>query len=237
MSALDHALSRPVSDATVNERLAFLRRVYGWMAAGLLTTAIGAAISIESGLAFASLQMGFFAHLLIVLAWMGGASVAMGLRHRPGVNVIAFAAYALFTGFVISDVILVSMLVASSSGASSLVYVMQALVTTVVTFTGLSVYAMTTKRDFTMIGGLLVAGVLVLVCGGIANHFIGSSGFSLVLTSLGVLVFSAFILYDTQKIVRTYPLGEHVAAAMALFLNFVLLFLYLLRLILSLSRD
>ena len=83
--------------------------------------------------------------------------------------------------------------------------------------------------------GMLWVALVVLIVGGRVNMFVQSLGFGSLLASVGVLVFSGFILYDTQKILRTYPSNEHVAASMTLFLNFVLLFVEILRLILLIA--
>ena len=74
--------------------------------------------------------------------------------------------------------------------------------------------------------GLALLGALII------GMFIESTALQIVISAAGVLLFSGFVLYDTQKVLRTYPDGEHVAGAITLFLDFVMLFVYVLRFIL-----
>ena len=167
----------------------------------------------------------------MIVGWIGLAYVAQKVRHVPTWNVLAYAAYALFTGFVISNIVLLAMMFGAATTGNASTYVLMALGSTVLVFGTLTVYAMTTKKDFSFLGGMLWVALVVLIVGGLVNMFVQSLGFGILLASVGVLVFSGFILYDTQKILRTYPSNEHVAASMTLFLNFVLLFVEILRLI------
>ena len=232
----------PVSSIALDERLTFLKRVYGWMSAALVVTVMGAAISIQSGIAEKILMSGFMGSILMFVGWVGLAFVGQRLRHTPTWNVVSFAAYAFFTGFVVSSMVYLAMnfdsLIAGEAlgtGTTSMQYVYMALGATVLVFGTLTVYAMVTKRDFSWMRGMLVVALVVLIVGGIANIFIASSGFGILLAGFGVLLFSGFILYDTQKILKTYPSNEHVAASMTLFLDFVLLFMEILRLILYIA--
>ena len=224
-----------VATSTVEERLAFLKRVYAWMTAALVVAALGGAIAIDTGAALWLLQGGFVLNLLVVFAWMGLAYVARAVRHKPVVNILAYAGYALFTGFVFSDILLVAMLFAQAVGHGSMYFIYQALITTVAVFGGLTFYTMVTKRDFSFLRGFLVAGVIGLIVVGILNYFLQSSVLGMVMSLFGVLIFSGYVLYDTQKILKTYPNREHVAASLELFVDFVLLFIYILNLILRIA--
>jgi FtsH-binding integral membrane protein len=118
-------------------------------------------------------------------------------------------------------------------------YIYQALGLTVAVFGGLTIYTFFTKRDFSFLRGMLITGLIGIIVLGLMNAFIfQSSGMAMAVSFFGVLLFSGFILYDTQKIMKQYPVDEHVAGAMTLFLNFVLLFMYMLRLVMLFSgRD
>jgi FtsH-binding integral membrane protein len=186
-------------------------------------------------MAVSLIQSGWLGSILMIVGWIGLAFVVHKVRHVPTWNVIAFAAYALFTGFVISSIVYVAMVFGAAKTGNAGTYVFMALGGTVLVFGTLTVYAMTTKRDFSFMGGMLMVLLVVLIVGGVVNMFVASTGFGIALAGLGVMLFSAFILYDTQKILRTYPNHEHVAAAMTLFLDFVLLFVELLRLILLIA--
>jgi len=231
------AVEAPAITRTVEERLAFLRRVYGWMFAGVLATVMGIAIAIESGLAMNLLLAGLLPNILLTVAWIGGAYLVQKVRHVETWNVVAFAAYGLLTGIVISNLVLLAMLFATHNGQPEGAYIMQAGLMTLLTFGGLSVYAFFTKRDFSFLRGMLVVGTFVLLGALIIGFFVESSGFHLVVSGFGVLLFAGYTLYDTQKVLRTYPDGEHVAGAMTLFLDFVLLFVYILRFILLIASG
>ena len=230
-------LDTPAVSRTVEERLAFLRRVYGWMFAGVLATVIGIAIAVKSGLAMSLLTAGLLPNILLAVVWMGGAYLVQKVRHVETWNVVAFAAYGLFTGIVISNLVLLAMLLATHNGQPESAYILQAGLMTLLTFGGLSAYAFFTKRDFSFLRGMLVVGSFVLLGALIIGFFVESTGFHLVVSGFGVLLFAGFTLYDTQKVLRTYPDGEHVAGAMTLFLDFVLLFVYILRFILMIASG
>jgi modulator of FtsH protease len=205
------------------------------MSAALLVAVAGAAIAVKSGIAISILQSGWLGSILMIVGWIGLAVVVHKVRHVPTWNVIAFSAYALFTGFVISSIVYVAMQMGAANTGNAGTYIFMALGGTVLVFGTLTVYAMTTKRDFSFMGGMLMVVLVVVIVGGVVNMFVQSTGFGIALAGLGVILFAGFILYDTQRILKTYPSHEHVAAAMTLFLDFVLLFIELLRLILLIA--
>lgn len=108
---------------------------------------------------------------------------------------------------------------------------------TAAAFGGLSLFGYTTKRDMSPIGTFLIMGVIGLVIAMIVNMFLRSEMFYLIISGIGVLIFSALIAYDTQRLKMTYyALGgdqQGMAAAtglgaLSLFINFVNLFQFLL---------
>ena len=76
----------PVAQTSVDERLAFIKRIYGWIIA-LLVACVSAAIAIKSGIALAILKSGFLGSILMVVGWIGLAYVAQKVRHVPTWNV------------------------------------------------------------------------------------------------------------------------------------------------------
>ena len=108
---------------------------------------------------------------------------------------------------------------------------------TAAAFGGLSLFGYTTKRDLSPIGTFLIMGVIGLVLAMIVNMFLQSSVFSLIISAIGVLIFSGLIAFDTQRLKMTYyQLGGDAQAmgvatgfgALNLFINFVNLFQFLL---------
>ena len=91
-------------------------------------------------------------------------------------------------------------------------------------------FAMTTKRDFSSMGKFLFIALIIMIVAGISNIFIQSSMMQLAIASVGALLFSAFILYDTQNIIK----GQYdspIEAALALYLDFFNLFISLLQIL------
>ncbi|NRD74139.1 Bax inhibitor-1/YccA family protein [Shewanella sp. VB17] len=107
--------------------------------------------------------------------------------------------------------------------------IMQALGLTSVVFVTLSAYAITTKKDFSFMRGFLMAGLVIAIVAGIANIFIGSGVVFMALNAGIALLMTGFILFDTSRIVNG---GEtnYIRATIALYLDFLNLFIALLHL-------
>jgi FtsH-binding integral membrane protein len=108
---------------------------------------------------------------------------------------------------------------------------------TAAAFAGLSLVGYTTKKDLTAMGSFLIMGVIGLVIASLVNMFMQSGTMYLIISALGVLIFSGLIAYDTQRLKMTYyQLGGNQEAmgvatgfgALSLFINFVNLFQFLL---------
>lgn len=114
--------------------------------------------------------------------------------------------------------------------------VMQALGGTAVVFFALSGYALTTRKDFSFMGGFLFVGLLVIVVAGLANLFFQVAAVSLAISAGAVLIFSGLILFDTSRIIHG---GEtnYIRATVALYLDIYNLFIHLLHLLGALGDD
>lgn len=106
---------------------------------------------------------------------------------------------------------------------------------TAIIFLGLSGYALTTKRDFSFLGGFLFAGLIVLILAIIASIFLQMPGLSLAISAAAILIFSGFLLFETSRIING---GEtnYVLATTSIFLSIYNIFTSLLHL-LGLSSD
>jgi len=113
-----------------------------------------------------------------------------------------------------------------------------AFIVTTVIFAGLTAYAYFSKRDFSFLGGMLMVGLLTLIGFSLVGLFVGgfSGPLGLGIAVVGVLVFSGFILYDISQYKHGLPDEAIPLAVLSLYLNFINLFLYVLRLF-GLSRD
>ena len=105
-------------------------------------------------------------------------------------------------------------------------------------FAGLSLYGYTTKRDLTAMGSFLIVGVFGLILAMIVQIFLQSPGMELIISVVGVLLFAGLTAYDTQKIKSMYMVSDSmetaqrksIHGALALYLDFINMFLFLLRL-------
>lgn len=114
--------------------------------------------------------------------------------------------------------------------------VMQALGTTALVFFGLSAYVLTTKKDFSFMGGFLLVGLIVAVVASIANIFMGIPALSLAVSAAIVFIMSGFILFDTSRIVNG---GEtnYIRATVSMYLNIYNLFTSILHLLGAFGGD
>ncbi|MDQ1591059.1 MAG: modulator of FtsH protease [Pyrinomonadaceae bacterium] len=214
--------AQTAAQATVAERMGFIRKVYALFFAATLFAIGGVAL----GLSFEPLLVFAFEHRLIMFLMMIGAVMgATAVRHVPVVNVLALFAFTTFTGLVISPLMY---LVGRSNPAS----IWQAGVLTVGIFGGLTAYVFISKRDFSFLRGMLWTGLIVMILGGLLNVFIvGSSALGFGLAAATLLLFAGFVLYDTSNIMRRYPTNEYIAGALDLYLDAFNIFLALIRIL------
>lgn len=198
------------SNALADARIAFLGKTYGMLALCILAGSVGAYLSMGSVFPYQ--------HPWIMLFVMiGGVFAVQALRHTPGINLLALLGFGAITGMAISPLV---GFVAAKSG----MLVMQAFMTTAVAFSALTIYTFTSRRDFSFLRGFVWTGLIALIVLGLSNLFFESSMLALASAGIGVLLFSAFILYDTSSILRDYPNDEYIAAALTLYLDVFMLF-------------
>lgn len=114
--------------------------------------------------------------------------------------------------------------------------VMQALAGTALVFFTLSGYALTTRKDFSFMGGFLMTGLIVIVVASLANIFFAIPAVSLAISAAAVMIMSGLILYDTSRIING---GEtnYIRATVALYLDIYNLFVHLLHLLGVMNDD
>ena len=114
--------------------------------------------------------------------------------------------------------------------------VLQALAGTAVVYFGLSAYALTTRKDFSFMGGFLMVGLIVVIVAMIANFFLAIPALSLTISAAVVMIMSVLILFDTSRIING---GEtnYIRATVSLYLNIYNLFVHLLHLMSVLTGD
>ena len=197
--------------------MAFLRSTYQLFASSLLAATAGAYIGLGMVSAISSWYWGL---VILEFALLFGI---YAVKDKPGINLAVLFAFTFVSGLTITP--LLSSVFNMPSGAS---IVAQAFLMTSVAFGGISMFALTTKKDYSGMGKMLMIAVIILIVGSISNIFIGSPILQLGIAMVGALVFSAFILYDTQQIIKG-GFSTPIEAAIALYLDFLNLFISLLQ--------
>ncbi len=212
------AVSKPEPIKKVDS-VSFIKQTYQLLAASLIAAATGAYIGIQMAPTIATWYWG-----LVILEF----AVLIGLyftKDKPGINLIMLFAFTFLTGLTLTP--LLSAILAMPAGASILT---NALLLTAVAVGGLSLFAMNTTKDFTFMGKFLMIALIIMIVAGLINIFLGSPLLQLILAAAGALVFSGFILYDTQNLLKG-NFGSPVEAAIALYLDILNLFISILQLL------
>ncbi|MFO0669888.1 MAG: Bax inhibitor-1/YccA family protein [Polyangiaceae bacterium] len=213
------------ASADVEQR--FMASVYRWMALGLFVTA-GVALGVASSEAAIRFIFGNrFVFWGLILAELGLVFAISGAVSRlsAAASGALFLAYSAINGATLSVVFLVY------TGGS----VASAFAVTGGTFAAMSVYGTVTKKDLSSWGSFLFMGLVGVIIAGIVNIFIQSSMIGFVISCASVVIFTGLTAYDTQKLRAIAAAGGGtgamaVSGALALYLDFINLFLALLRL-------
>ena len=212
----------PAASVTTTDRLVFIKKVYSLLAMSMGTAAIGAYLGSGPLLLLVAPNMMLFFILQIALIFF--ASFA---ARRPGLNMVALFSFTTVSGLTLGPLLYQ---VGPSIAA-------EAFALTAITFAGLSLYVVYSKKDFSFMSGFLMTGLIVVIVGGLLNMFFIQSGMMhFMMSGASVLLFSGFILYDTSNILRYYGTDEYVSATLALYLDILNLFIALLS-ILGIMRD
>jgi modulator of FtsH protease len=218
---------QPGIDASSRERALqqhrVLRNTYLLLALSLIPTAIGAAIGTNVNLSFlrSSPTISFFVILAVFYGWVW----AIERNRNSGVGVALLLGFTLFLGLLLGP--LLQTILGLKNGAQ---LVMLAAGGTAAVFFGLSGLASATGRDFTRLGSFLSVGAIVIMLAVIANVFLASPLFYLVILGAFVLFSSLVILWQINSIVRG---GEtsYVSATLTLYIAIYNLFSALLQLL------
>jgi FtsH-binding integral membrane protein len=210
--------------ATPASVAAFMGTVYRWMAIGLgLTGGVAALVAANPQLAM--LILGTPLMWLLLIAEFVMVVVFSRSVRKVGFGTAAtmFAVYCALSGLTFS----VFFLVYSTASLALAFYV------TGGTFAAMSAYGTLTKKDLSSFGSMLFMGLIGVIIAGVVNFFLRSSALNYLISAVSVLVFTGLTAYDTQKI-RTLALAGDprlaLVGALELYLDFVNLFISLLRL-------
>jgi len=212
------------------EQRRFITKVYGWMGFALLITAFVALFAVSTPAIMRFIltnQWVFFGLLIGELALVGYLVIAIK-KMSAFTATLVFLGYAALNGLTFSVIFL--MFTAESIASTFFV--------TAGTFGAMSFYGYVTKRDLTSIGNLCFMALIGVIIASIVNIFLKSPALYWITTYIGVIVFVGLTAYDTQKIKQmgaTMAEGTEqerkgaVRGALALYLDFINLFLMLLR--------
>ena len=231
------------------EVLPYIRRVYSLFAGGIAFTIAGALIALFAGTA----EQGVTRHgeviaipplvrmvaehwWIAIIAYFAAFLAASFLRRKPGINLVALFGYTFVTGIVIAPSLYFAQLQAGMGGTISASPVLHAFLLTGAAFGGLTAYVFISRKDFSFLGAALNMGLWVLFGAIILSFFLHAAVLQLAIASVGVLLFSGYILYDTSRILHDREERDAVGAALRLFLDVINVFLFLLRILSSRSR-
>jgi FtsH-binding integral membrane protein len=217
----------------------YMIRVYNYMTAGVALTGLVAwftysAAVVDTG---AGLQLTEFGHAifasplmwLFVLAPLGLVMLlSLGInRLSAGTALTVFFVYAALVGLSLASIFLVY----THASITRVFFISAA------TFGATSLYGYTTQRDLTSVGSFMLMGLIGLIIASVVNIFLHSTGLDWAISVIGVIVFVGLTAYDTQRIKEMYDVNDDgtisgrkaVMGALRLYLDFINLFLMLLR--------
>ena len=207
-----------------------MRKVYTWMTLALVLTgltAYGVATSPGIMMALYSNSALMWGLVIAEFALVIGISAAIN-RLSLATATLMFVAYSVINGAMLSSIVMIY----TAASIASVFFI------TAATFAVMALIGYTTKTDLTSVGKLLFMALIGLVIATIVNMFIGSSTLTMICSYVGVLIFVGLTAYDSQKIknmlMQAPDAGESsqklaLLGALTLYLDFINLFIYLLR--------
>lgn len=220
----------PESPSSMNTIQSFMAGIYGWMGCALSITAL-TAYSVASRPEFLLyIQAHPFILMLLFIGQLGLVIALSAALHKMSFStaLVLFMLYAIMMGITLSSIFIIYT-TASIVGT---------FVTTAGMFAAMSVYGYLTKADLTGIGSLSMMMLIGLIIATLVNMFVQSSTFDLIISGIGVIIFTLLTAYDVQKLKQ---IGQRLASdnetiakitiigALTLYLDFINLFLYMLR--------
>jgi FtsH-binding integral membrane protein len=207
---------------------------YRWMSLGLATTGLTALFVAHTPALIEALVGNRLIFYVLLFAQLGlvFAFSSVAARVSTAVAAAMFFTYAGLTGVTFSTLFLVY--TAASIGATFFV--------AAGAFAGLSFFGMVTRRDLSAVGRFGLFALIGVILASVVNMFLRSSGLEFLITLIGVVLFAALTAYDTQKLKVLFQSGQTHAnlplvGALTLYLDFINMFLFLLRIMGDRRRD
>ncbi len=219
---------------------AYMIRVYNYMAAGVALTGAVAWLTYLNAVTtnaagqtvLTSFGQAIFGGPVMLVLFIGTLGLVFFMSFRiqqlnPSTAALLFMTYAGLLGLMLSSIFL------TYTGAS----ITRTFFISAASFGALSLYGYTTQRDLSPIGSFLVMGLFGLILAIVVNLFLKSTGLDFAISAVGVLLFSGLTAWDTQRIKEMYSVNDDgtvagrkaIMGALTLYLDFINLFLFLLR--------
>ncbi|GAA8440217.1 Bax inhibitor-1/YccA family protein [Helicobacter pylori] len=222
MALYDRANSRNAyaEDSVLHESelVSFVKTTYKFFAGSLLLATVGALLGLMNFQAVVQYKWVFF--IAEIVAFFG----LMFSKSKSGLNLFMLFAFTSLSG--VTLVPLLGMVIAKAGLGA----VWQALGMTTIVFGLMSVYALKTKNDLANMGKMLFIALIVVVVCSLINLFLGSPMFQVVIAGASAILFSLYIAYDTQNIVKGMY-DSPIDAAVSLYLDFLNVFISILQII------
>ncbi|RAX56187.1 Bax inhibitor-1/YccA family protein [Helicobacter sp. 10-6591] len=196
----------------------FVKTTYKFFAASLFIATIGALVGLMNFTAVMEYRM------VIFIAEFAALFGLMFSRSKPGLNVAMLFIFTFLTGLAITPLL---GLVIAKNGASA---VAACFGMTTIIFGAMSIFGIKTKRDLASMGKMLFISLIVVMICSIVNIFVMNMGFQAIIAGAVAILFSVYVAYDTQNIIRGLYTSP-VDAAISLYLDFYNIFVSLLQLL------
>ncbi|GAA7902341.1 Bax inhibitor-1/YccA family protein [Helicobacter pylori] len=201
-----------------SELVGFVKTTYKFFTGSLLLATIGALLGLMNFQAVVQYKWVFF------IAEIAALFGLMFSKSKPGLNLFMLFAFTSLSG--VTLVPLLGMVIAKAGLGA----IWQALGMTTIVFGLMSVYALKTKNDLANMGKMLFIALIVVVVCSLINLFLGSPMFQVVIAGASAILFSLYIAYDTQNIVKGMY-DSPIDAAVSLYLDFLNVFISILQII------
>ncbi|MCH4606201.1 Bax inhibitor-1/YccA family protein [Helicobacter pylori] len=201
-----------------SELVSFVKTTYKFFAGSLLLATIGALLGLMNFQAVVQYKWVFF------IAEIAALFGLMFSKSKPGLNLFMLFAFTSLSG--VTLVPLLGMVIAKAGLGA----IWQALGMTTIVFGLMSVYALKTKNDLANMGKMLFIALIVVVVCSLINLFLGSPMFQVIIAGASAVLFSLYIAYDTQNIVKGMY-DSPIDAAVSLYLDFLNVFISILQII------
>jgi modulator of FtsH protease len=212
--------TNPHGDTLAQVRNKVLRNTYFLLALSMIPTIIGALVGLTMQIRMTGM-MGIIAFFVVSF----GAFYLIGKNRNNSMGVVFLLAYTGFMGLWLSQLLAVALtfsnggqLIAMAAGGTAII------------FFSLATLATVSKRDFSFLGKFLFVGLVVLIIASLANMFLQLPAMAIMISVVALFIFSAYILYDVQRIVNG---GEtnYVTATLAIYLDVYNVFISLLNIL------